>query len=952
MRVSCVQCSKTTPNTLSLCGNCKDSVYCSKECQTKHWPQHRAICAETTAKSKRKQKEAVPLYERLESFISRVTKMAKSPVSLPDLTNEIEKWASVERELVGIFGELLGHLGASQKETTYVQSEIDKYGQKAAQLHSTIFPNGAALPAGFFAEMGRHATNAEIIVNNLIDKRAGTRDTNIKNHVVGQLNDLDIFTDSAARIFLHANGKFDGFKTETLSFAQKMPMQMPIGISLRGLFRKTERGYEVLQSAGADFASGWLRSFVDCYGSMLGIPEDPSTFEQSRSNKAVARHEEVVDLIEKMTEEHASWSVSAYKTLSAFAEKIETHRTIVWNSEEEVNKYTRSLEMAVAATVTLAIGYKYIVSFQSRADHVNIAQSALKTVIGTNYIDEDAAKAAISELNAKIANITEESNARVFLSNTTTTKLRAQALAMLEHPPTFTQYIGNQFAEYGCPYPDEWKPQVEAQTLISKAAIASGVSNNNNQTVFQQQPENATVVETAPIECDARSLMTYARTVKDEIVAQALVLVNSDASLHRDPNEQVVREEVERYTLAILNATLKFNDTDAPEVIASKLVYGANRTGVLGHLESRIKDKAAADVIALDKQLEKEQKEMREAEEQAKALLLATLTPFKQELLVREAELAAIQNKTRENVRKAGQNVDIASEAIDNPIQRLFSDMRMYLGVGSSLAAFVTFLESTTGGNFTELFNTISTALANLATNDAGFGFMLGQIGTYMGSVSKILLLLQIMLSIILVLAPALQTAATLLIQVIRRFLSAVFGDSVPKAMAACMDGPRWNILSMSARLAYGLIWFLWNIPTGLANGFVGGLNIMGGLGVRWAPIFFSACSMLTIGLALISYGFCSITQGKLCTSGIDLKFAASLAYYFIENAVILQTRWQIIENLPIPYVSDMKAKRPRPCVKVLGKVVTKFYEAYMTHDMFASLCTKGSWLVSFIVRR
>jgi len=43
----CKWCGKTTQNlgkTLVRCGRCKQIRYCGKECQAKHWPQHKPVC--------------------------------------------------------------------------------------------------------------------------------------------------------------------------------------------------------------------------------------------------------------------------------------------------------------------------------------------------------------------------------------------------------------------------------------------------------------------------------------------------------------------------------------------------------------------------------------------------------------------------------------------------------------------------------------------------------------------------------------------------------------------------------------------------------------------------------------------------------------------------------------------------------------------------------------------
>jgi hypothetical protein len=39
----CAGCKKTFQN-LKLCARCNSVLYCSKECQCSHWPQHKLVC--------------------------------------------------------------------------------------------------------------------------------------------------------------------------------------------------------------------------------------------------------------------------------------------------------------------------------------------------------------------------------------------------------------------------------------------------------------------------------------------------------------------------------------------------------------------------------------------------------------------------------------------------------------------------------------------------------------------------------------------------------------------------------------------------------------------------------------------------------------------------------------------------------------------------------------------
>jgi hypothetical protein len=39
--LKCAACDKPAPNK---CGGCKTYAYCGKECQSRDWPKHKAIC--------------------------------------------------------------------------------------------------------------------------------------------------------------------------------------------------------------------------------------------------------------------------------------------------------------------------------------------------------------------------------------------------------------------------------------------------------------------------------------------------------------------------------------------------------------------------------------------------------------------------------------------------------------------------------------------------------------------------------------------------------------------------------------------------------------------------------------------------------------------------------------------------------------------------------------------
>ena len=46
----CVQCGKRLePKLIRVCGNCKITQYCSRECQTIHWPSHQNDCSDLAA---------------------------------------------------------------------------------------------------------------------------------------------------------------------------------------------------------------------------------------------------------------------------------------------------------------------------------------------------------------------------------------------------------------------------------------------------------------------------------------------------------------------------------------------------------------------------------------------------------------------------------------------------------------------------------------------------------------------------------------------------------------------------------------------------------------------------------------------------------------------------------------------------------------------------------------
>lgn len=58
----CIGCNKDQQDKLKTCGRCRVVRYCSKECQTKHWPEHKPYC-EITAENKNTAKISLFLHE-------------------------------------------------------------------------------------------------------------------------------------------------------------------------------------------------------------------------------------------------------------------------------------------------------------------------------------------------------------------------------------------------------------------------------------------------------------------------------------------------------------------------------------------------------------------------------------------------------------------------------------------------------------------------------------------------------------------------------------------------------------------------------------------------------------------------------------------------------------------------------------------------------------------------
>ena len=50
---SCAQCHDPSPK--QRCSNCKQARYCSRECQTKHWPRHKTRCCNSTSTTIKKE---------------------------------------------------------------------------------------------------------------------------------------------------------------------------------------------------------------------------------------------------------------------------------------------------------------------------------------------------------------------------------------------------------------------------------------------------------------------------------------------------------------------------------------------------------------------------------------------------------------------------------------------------------------------------------------------------------------------------------------------------------------------------------------------------------------------------------------------------------------------------------------------------------------------------------
>jgi hypothetical protein len=883
----------------------------------------------------------------MESFLGRATEMAKSKISISDMENESIKWAAVESELSGIFGELLREAGASAQEIKAVKSEVNKYGDKAAQLQSTVFPGGPSLSAGFFTDMTQHATNAEVIVNNVLDKKAGTRDTNEKKFVRGMQDDLDIFANVTARLFMYANGQFSGFaQKSSQELYYVSPRKGPsIDASLKDMWTSTFKAadwtYETFKSAGADIFTDWVRDLANCWGSLLGLSEDPSLAERRYDSNALARHDEVLEEIHTLVSENKSnKSIKIYQWLSMIADKVEENKTVVWDDEQAVAKWARILEMALATAVLCVIGFKYTYGFTSRADNVAKTQDVLDSM-NPLFRNQTMTMERIQEINLQIGAAEDAYRARVILSNTDTVAARAKALAIMNAPPTFVDIVKEGFAEIGCPYPPEWNPATPAKEFIETIAqqtIASGL-NATDEAVFKMQ-SNATIAQPAPIECDAKALMTYTSNTRDIILAQALTIINTTKRMEllEDEDREVVLKTMEEGILNLLNATLTFNDTIPPAAMARRLLFAAKHTGVVHTYEMHHLKEAQSNFTKLDLQLQNEIAEMEDAERRASVQLQMIISPLEKEKLQREAELVAISNEMKKKHNTAAEHTGEARQAIDNPIQQFFKDLRRAVGIGSMLATAATFLEHIAGGNYTAMFDTIRTSAKVLGEANGIWSVAFFQnIGTILASLTKIVIMLQLVITVVAVLAPFAQIVVSMCLRAFRALTACMFDNSLAQATDSYMRESRFRLLSSSAHGAYALFRLVIDSASAATNGIFGGFHLIAGFGLRWGPLLLSCISALFNGLcfcvAALSFGSLAFDKSLLVVNTM-------------EAAYIFGTRLDINPGAIFWNVGGWK--RGKLCTKVFGKTLTKLYEAQMTHKVLESLAQVGAIGVVF----
>ncbi|KAK5452049.1 hypothetical protein LTS15_007772 [Exophiala xenobiotica] len=76
----CVACNKSevelpTGTGLKRCGRCQKVSYCSKECQTSHWPQHKAGCRRPTTPLPPPHPSLLPFFRQFKTDESKTYEM-------------------------------------------------------------------------------------------------------------------------------------------------------------------------------------------------------------------------------------------------------------------------------------------------------------------------------------------------------------------------------------------------------------------------------------------------------------------------------------------------------------------------------------------------------------------------------------------------------------------------------------------------------------------------------------------------------------------------------------------------------------------------------------------------------------------------------------------------------------------------------------------------------------